>query len=505
MQVARQAQDGHDLGGHGDVEARLARHAVGLAAQADHHLAQGAVVQVDHARPGDRDRVDVQRVAVVQVVVDRRGQQVVRQRHGVHVAGEVEVEALHRQHLAVAAARRAALDPEQRAHRRLADRADGALADVVQGHRQADRRERLAFAERRRRDAGDVDVLAVGPVAAVAPGWPARRSWRCTGRRCRTRRRARPAAGPRRRSGCSGIERAISRSDSGDVPITTPPHAYTLASRMSAATAQLLDGAALAATIKRRAGDPDRAPENSKVSRPGWARSSSATTPPRPPTSGSNTAIRAEIGIASFSRAPARHGHPVGRAGGHRAPSTPTQTSTPSWSSCRCRAGSTRKSVLLAVDHTKDVDGLHPMNLGLTGAGQAGRAAVHARPASRQLLVAYGVPIAGQHVVIVGRGITVGRPLAMLLSLKGRARQCRGHRRSYWRRRHGCAIRARRTSWLPLLAAPGLITAEMVKPGAAVVGAGRHQGWQALAVGRRRAAWPKSPAGSRRASAASAR
>src|ERR1044072_5681667 len=51
--------------------------------------------------------------------------------------------------------------------------------------------------------------------------------------------------------GCRGIERAISRSDRGDVPITNSSTRLHLIQPMSAATAQLLDGAAVAATIKR--------------------------------------------------------------------------------------------------------------------------------------------------------------------------------------------------------------------------------------------------------------
>ena len=52
------------------------------------------------------------------------------------------------------------------------------------------------------------------------------------------------------------------------------------------------------------------------------------------------------------------------------------------------------------------------------GHGHRRPAAVHARTASSGLLVHYDVPIAGRHVVIVGRGLTIGRPLANLLSLK---------------------------------------------------------------------------------------
>ena len=96
-------------------------------------LAQRAVVHVDAAAPADRERVDAERVAVQDVRVEHRGEQVVRGADRVDVAGEVEVEVLHRHDLRVAAARRAALDPEDRAERRLAQAEHGLLADLARG------------------------------------------------------------------------------------------------------------------------------------------------------------------------------------------------------------------------------------------------------------------------------------------------------------------------------------------------------------------------------------
>src|SRR3954453_8812580 len=80
------------------------------------------------------------------------------------VAGEVEVEVLHRHDLRVAAAGRAALDAEGRPERRLADVGHRALADAVHRLSQADRGQRLALAQRHRRHAGYDDELAVGAV-----------------------------------------------------------------------------------------------------------------------------------------------------------------------------------------------------------------------------------------------------------------------------------------------------------------------------------------------------
>src|SRR5690606_32636725 len=101
----REAQDRHDLGGDGDVEPGLAREAVGDTPERGDDLAQRAVVHVEHAAPGHPARVDLERVAPVDVVVDHRAEQVVRAGDRVEVAGEVEVDVLHRHDLGIATAR----------------------------------------------------------------------------------------------------------------------------------------------------------------------------------------------------------------------------------------------------------------------------------------------------------------------------------------------------------------------------------------------------------------
>jgi hypothetical protein len=96
------------------------------------------------------------------VVVHHRREQVVGRGDGVEVAGEVEVDVLHRHHLRVAAAGRAALDAEARAQRRLAQADGGALPDRVQRVAEADGGGGLALAGRRGTDAGDEHQLAGG-------------------------------------------------------------------------------------------------------------------------------------------------------------------------------------------------------------------------------------------------------------------------------------------------------------------------------------------------------
>lgn len=128
------------------------------------------------------------------------------------------------------------------------------------------------------------------------------------------------------------------------------------------------------------------------------------------------------------------------------------------------------EAALLAVDPAKDVDGLHPVNLGRLVQGVP--AALPCTPAGiLELLAAHEIPVAGRHVVIVGRGLTIGRPLANLLTLKRRDANA-----AVTVVHTGVADIAHFTRQADILVAaagsPGLITAGMVKPGAVVVAAG---------------------------------
>ena len=163
-EIGGQAEHRHDLGGDRDVEAVLARKAVRDPAQAADDRAQRAVVHVDHAPPEDAPLIEAELVAPVDVIVDQRGEQVVRRADGVEIAGEMEVDVLHRHHLGIAAAGGAALHAEARPERRLARAADRLLADPVEAVAQAHRRRGLALAGGRRGDRGDQDQASVGPV-----------------------------------------------------------------------------------------------------------------------------------------------------------------------------------------------------------------------------------------------------------------------------------------------------------------------------------------------------
>lgn len=127
-------------------------------------------------------------------------------------------------------------------------------------------------------------------------------------------------------------------------------------------------------------------------------------------------------------------------------------------------------AALLRVDPLKDADGLHPTNLGRLVMGEAAPLACTPR-GILHMLRSYEVPVEGRHVVIVGRGLTIGRPLANLLALK--APGCNAAV-TVVHTGVGNVGDYTRTADVVVAAAgsPGLITADMVRPGAAVVAAG---------------------------------
>ncbi|MET9328196.1 bifunctional methylenetetrahydrofolate dehydrogenase/methenyltetrahydrofolate cyclohydrolase [Tsukamurella sp. NPDC003166] len=125
-------------------------------------------------------------------------------------------------------------------------------------------------------------------------------------------------------------------------------------------------------------------------------------------------------------------------------------------------------AILERIDPAKDADGLHPTNLGRLVLGAPGP--LPCTPHGiLHLLRRYDVPIAGAHVVVVGRGVTVGRPIGLLLTRRSEnatVTLCHTGTRDL-------AAEVRRADIVIAAAGvPGLITADMVKPGAAVLDVG---------------------------------
>ncbi len=131
-------------------------------------------------------------------------------------------------------------------------------------------------------------------------------------------------------------------------------------------------------------------------------------------------------------------------------------------------AGIDANRVLSRIDPDKDADGLHPLNLGRLVLGEPGPLPCTPRGIV-ELLRRYDVPIAGADVTVIGRGITVGRALGLLLTRRTEnatvtlchtgTKDLAGHTR----RADIVVVAAGR---------PGLLTADMVRPGAAVLDVG---------------------------------
>jgi methylenetetrahydrofolate dehydrogenase (NADP+) / methenyltetrahydrofolate cyclohydrolase len=124
--------------------------------------------------------------------------------------------------------------------------------------------------------------------------------------------------------------------------------------------------------------------------------------------------------------------------------------------------------VLMRMDPAKDADGLHPVNLGKLVLGEP--APLPGTPEGIiELLRRFDVPLAGADVTVIGRGITVGRTLGLLLTRKSEnatVTQCHTGTKDLAAHTRNADI------VISAAGRPGLLTADMVKPGAVVVDVG---------------------------------
>ncbi|ASD23041.1 bifunctional methylenetetrahydrofolate dehydrogenase/methenyltetrahydrofolate cyclohydrolase [Cryobacterium sp. LW097] len=134
--------------------------------------------------------------------------------------------------------------------------------------------------------------------------------------------------------------------------------------------------------------------------------------------------------------------------------------------------GHNENAMLELMDPAKDADGLHPTNLGRLVLGIEGELSspLPCTPAGIvELLRRYDVPIAGKNVVVIGRGLTVGRPLGLLFTRKGLdATVTLTHSRTV-----DLAAEVRRADIVvAAVGVPHLVQADWIKPGAAVLDVG---------------------------------
>ncbi|MEO9220378.1 MAG: bifunctional methylenetetrahydrofolate dehydrogenase/methenyltetrahydrofolate cyclohydrolase [Mycobacteriaceae bacterium] len=125
-------------------------------------------------------------------------------------------------------------------------------------------------------------------------------------------------------------------------------------------------------------------------------------------------------------------------------------------------------ATLERMDSLKDADGLHPVNLGRLVLGKPAPLPCTPRGIVA-LLRRYEVPIAGANVVVIGRGVTVGRPLGLLLTRRSEnatVTLCHTGTRDL------AAEVSRADIVVAAAGVPGLVTADMVRPGAAVLDVG---------------------------------
>ena len=232
--------------------------------------------------------------------------------------------------------------------------------------------------------------------------------------------------------------------------------------------ALLIDGkAASADLLERVAAGGRRCPASSRV----WPWCWSA--PTRRARSMSSPRARRRIPAASIPSSticPPRRARPNWSV--WCAASTPIPPSTAYWCSCRCRRASIPAKVLQTVAPEKDVDGFHPVNVGLLATGAIERALVPCTPAGAMLLIEAAAKflqrdIAGAEAVIVGRSNIVGKPMAQLLLAKN-ATVTIAHSRT----RDLPAVARRADILVAAVGRPEMIQGDWIKPGALVIDVG---------------------------------
>ena len=130
--------------------------------------------------------------------------------------------------------------------------------------------------------------------------------------------------------------------------------------------------------------------------------------------------------------------------------------------------GINANSILESIDPNKDADGLHPLNLGKLVLGA--RAPLPCTPrAILELLNRYSITTSGREVVVIGRGLTVGRPLGLLLSQRGiDATVTTTHTKT----KDLISHTKRADIVIAAIGSAHFLTSEMIKPGAVVLDVG---------------------------------
>jgi methylenetetrahydrofolate dehydrogenase (NADP+)/methenyltetrahydrofolate cyclohydrolase len=135
--------------------------------------------------------------------------------------------------------------------------------------------------------------------------------------------------------------------------------------------------------------------------------------------------------------------------------------------------------ILGLIDPVKDADGLHPMSLGKLVLGQDGPLPCTPKGCV-ELLRRYDVPIAGAHVVVIGRGVTAGRPMGLLFTRRSEnatVTQCHTGTKDL------AAVVKTGDIVIAAAGSAGLITADMVKPGAVLLDVGTSRNAEGKIVG----------------------
>ena len=159
MEVCSQTEDSHYLRSNCNIKTILTRNTMRLAAQTDNDIPQFTVIHIDNAFPDDTTRINIQCVALLDMVVQHSAQQHMSRGNSMEVAGKMEIDIFHRYYLRITATCSAAFDAHAGPKRRFTQCYDNLFIQLCQTLGQAYRSSRLTFACRCRRNSGYQDQL----------------------------------------------------------------------------------------------------------------------------------------------------------------------------------------------------------------------------------------------------------------------------------------------------------------------------------------------------------
>ena len=170
LQIAGQAKNGHHLRGYGNIEACLSWYTMSLATKTNDHIAERSVVQIQNPLPSYTAYINIQRIALLDVVIYNCCQQIVGCCNSMKITSKMQVNVLHRNYLGIPAASSAALQTKTWPQGWLTESYRNLVSQLVESISQAHTGSGFTLTSRCRINGSNQNQLAVWTILYLIPG-----------------------------------------------------------------------------------------------------------------------------------------------------------------------------------------------------------------------------------------------------------------------------------------------------------------------------------------------